>query len=95
MVIRIEADGNTCKLYLKNGQTMIMQLSLDIIEDQMGNCSFIRIHPDHLVNAEHISKIPDKAVDGILLSDGKKIPVKEKKLIQLTEIIEKYINPKT
>jgi len=92
MVIRFEADDRICRLHLKNGQTIILPLSLDIIEGQLGNSSFIRIHPDHLVNVEHITRIPDKAGEGIRLSDGNSIPADAKSLIQLKKIIEKHIN---
>jgi DNA-binding LytR/AlgR family response regulator len=95
MVIRFEAEGSLSKLYLENGRSIILQLSLDNIEEQLADSSFIRIHANHLVNAEHISSIPEKAGDGIQLTNGSNIPVGEKRLSQLTEIIENHINPKT
>jgi two-component system LytT family response regulator len=95
MVIRFVAKGSFSELYLVNGRSIMLQLSLDNIEEQLANSSFIRIHANHLVNVEHISSIPEKASNGIQLSNGVNIPVGDKRLVQLKEIIENHINPKT
>jgi len=78
---------------LENGRSMILEESLDHIEDQLYR-DFIRVHKDHLVNVDHITSIPESADHGIMLSDESSIPVKRKSLIQLKEIIENYISKK-
>lgn len=95
MVIRFEAEGCMSRLCLENGRSISLQENLDSIEEQLGNSSFIRVHKNHLVNAEHIIRIPEKASNGIQLSNGINIPVGDKRLVQLKEIIENHINPKT
>jgi len=95
MVIRFEASGNLCKIFLENGRSMILEESLDALEIQLESSSFIRIHQNHIINAEHISSIPEKASTGIKLSNGVNIPVGDRRLVQLKEIIENHINPKT
>ncbi len=93
MVIRFEGEGEMCKVYLENGRSVILQEGLDDIEDQLQDSSFIRVHMDHLVNVNHISKIPERSEDGIILSNASRVPVSEKSLLYLKEIIENHINP--
>jgi len=93
MVIRFQAEGSMTTLYLENGRSMILEESLDHIEDQLYR-GFIRVHKDHLVNVDHIASIPESADHGIMLSDESSIPVERKSLIQLKEIIENYISNK-
>lgn len=95
MVVRFEAERDKCQIYLENGRSMILEENLDALEDQLEKSSFIRVHQSHLVNAEHIISIPEKAGKGIRLSNGMNIPVDEKRLLQIKEIIENHIHPKT
>lgn len=93
MVIRFQAEGEMTTLYLENGRSMILEENIKSIESQLTSSSFIRIHSEHLVNVDHIARIPEHESDGITLSDDTCIPVGSKSLLQLKEIIENHINP--
>lgn len=92
MVIRFQAEGALTTLYLDKGRSMILDESLDHIEDQLRNSGFLRVHKEHLVNVDHIISIPELSSEGIVLSDDSSIPAEKRSLIQIKEIIENHIN---
>jgi len=92
--IRFEAAGQLTRLFLENGRSMILDDNIESIEAQLSNSSFIRVHADHLVNAEHIRSIPEESSEGIVLSDEVNVPVENKSFVRLKEIIENHINPR-
>ena len=93
MVISIEAKGISCQLNLKDGQSVCIDVDLGTVESQLANTAMLRVHPDFIVNMDFVTGITESAEEGILLENGKRIPITEKTATQLIRIIEKHINP--
>jgi two-component system LytT family response regulator len=55
-IIKIEADGNYCRLYISIGNSNLLNKSLLHFEQTLPK-SFLRIHDKHIVNINFIEKI--------------------------------------
>jgi len=93
LVVSIEAKGSSCMLNLKDGKSVPVDVNLEIIESQLTNTAMLRVHPDFIVNMDHVAGIPDHAGDGLLMENGTRIPITEKTASQLIRIIDNHINP--
>ena len=80
-----EGNKNYQTIYLKNGTSFDVRLSMGELEEKLSNKGFIRIHKGYLVNYVFIRKIVK--VD-VLLTNNKILPLAGKRK---EEIMEKYL----
>jgi two-component system LytT family response regulator len=53
-VVRIESVGKECTFYLDTGLFLTTTISIETLAEVLGDCSFIRTHPSHLINLAYL-----------------------------------------
>lgn len=56
-LVFIKADGGYAKLFLDNGEELLISKKIGWFEERLSNDSFARIHKSHLVNRNHIKEM--------------------------------------
>lgn len=87
-IIRFQADGNYCKIFLKNGKSILISKTLKSIEESISSPPFIRVHNTHVLNANYILKI--KKFDLLILTNKQEIPISRKYRYSLRSFLESY-----
>jgi two-component system, LytTR family, response regulator len=78
-IIRLEADNNYTTFYLVNAQKIVSAKTLKDYDVTLSNFNFIRCHQTHLVNLHHIVKYNNRDGGHLVMSDGDKVPVSQRK----------------
>lgn len=78
-IVRIEASGNYCTVYLNNGKNHFISKTLKYFTDQIQDQRFIRVHQSHLVNMDYVYKYIRGKNGQIILEDGAVVPVSRSK----------------
>jgi len=89
-IIRCEADNNYTTFYLINGHKIIISRGLKEYDDLLAADGFFRVHQSHLINTKFISRFDKRDGGYVVLTEGNKIPVSQRKKQQLLDIFEKY-----
>lgn len=74
-ILWIEAeDGSYSKIYLTNNRSMVVSISLAVIEKDLPYSDFIRIHRSYLINLHHVNSLIGNTfnIEGKLLTIGSK-----------------------
>jgi len=74
-IIRIEADSNYSRFYLKNGTSLMVSKSLNQFEEILSGLGFIRIHNTHIINIDLVRKYQKGRGGTVILEDGTRLPV--------------------
>ncbi len=72
-IIRCEADGNYCKIFL-NSEMILTSRTLKFISQQLPSKNFLRVHKSHLVNMIYVKSIRNGIGGEITLINGDIIP---------------------
>lgn len=90
-IIRLESDGNYTIIKYENEtnniQTYIVSKNLKIIEKQIENNSFIRVHRSHLLNLKYIYEY--KSNNYIKLKNGEQIKISRYKIKEIKKLFNK------
>lgn len=78
-IIRCEADGNYCMVYLKDKSKILISKTIKYLENLIQNQKFIRVHQSHLVNIDFVKKYVRGKNGQIILDDKTIIPVSRSK----------------
>jgi len=90
-IIRFEAKQDKTIIFLSNNTTSEIDESIEGIEQQLQNFSFIRIHKNHIINVNFISKIYGNFDNQIELTNGETIPVTKNRKKQIMDSLNKHI----
>lgn len=90
-VIRLESDQDRTTFHFQDGSSEVVDSELNTINDQIKDSDFIRVHKDHVVNTNFISKIPENNSNQIELTNGAHIPVTASTKTQIIKLLEKYL----
>lgn len=74
-IIRCQAEGNYCKIFLKDKKPLVISKTIKYIAELIDDNSFIRVHQSHLINIAFISKYIRGKTGQIQLVDGSTVPV--------------------
>ena len=74
-IIRIEADGSYCNVYLTNGTKQTVSKPLCRIEKLLNSSNYFRTHHSHLVNSNHIVMLQYEDGGYLQMSDGSQVPI--------------------
>ena len=66
------ADGNYCRIFLKDGSELLVAKTLKYIESQLPSQIFIRVHQSHLVNRDYVRFF---TTDFMVLTGEARIPI--------------------
>jgi two-component system LytT family response regulator len=78
-ILRCEADGNYCTIYLNDGNKMVISKTLKYISDLINQQKFVRVHQSHIINMDYIKKYIRGKNGSIIMDDGSVIPVSRAK----------------
>ena len=84
-IIRLEADDNYTKVYIKDKKPVTISKTLKHFEDCCGD-TFFRIHKSHLINLKYVKEFTKEDGGYAIMSDGSKLAVSKRRL---SEFIEK------
>lgn len=90
-VIRLESDADRTIIHFQDGTSKVVDNELNTINDQIRANDFIRVHKDHVVNTNFISKIPESNTNQIELTNTVRIPVTASTKTQIIKLLEKYL----
>ncbi len=90
-IVRLEADGNYTRIYLKSNESILVAKTLKIFEDTLIEASFIRVHQSHLVNVHVIDFFDTKQNILKLMDSDVLIPVSRRNKSNLVNIINMKI----
>ena len=77
-IIRFESVDRSTIIHFINGTNSEIHEPIDSIEKQLIDVDFIRIHDEHIINVNYLTKIPDNLSDSIELENGVMLPVNKK-----------------
>ena len=78
-IIRCEADASYTHFYLVGGKKLMISASLKHYEDLLPENDFIRIHHQHLINMQHVTRFLKQDGGYAVMSDGTQIEVSRRK----------------
>lgn len=73
-LVYCESDGNYCKLFLRDGETLFVTKKLKEIHELLPKKQFYRVHNSYVVNLQKVKEYL-KADCILVMDDSKKIPV--------------------
>jgi two-component system LytT family response regulator len=88
-IIRCEADTNYTRIYLINGEAILVSKTLKEYEDMLTEYHFVRVHHHNLINLNHVQKYIKGEGGYAIMSDGSSVEVSRRKK---TEFLEKLSN---
>jgi len=78
-IVRIEADGMYCHVYLSNKQKRVVSKPMGAIEKYLSENIFLRVHHSHLVNIHYLLRFMKGEIGTLHMKDGSLIPVSKRK----------------
>ena len=89
-IIHLEAKQQNTLLYLTNKNRSLINENIDQIENQLKDFSFIRIHNDHIINVNFISKINAGWDENVELINGDIIPIESQRKQSILKSLENH-----
>ena len=82
-IVKIEAESNYSKIYLKDDRQILVSKTLKYFEEQLDNMGFMRVNRSFLVNLNYVEGILN--VDGgqLQLKYGNKLDISKSKIAEL------------
>lgn len=71
-ILWIEAEGSYSKLYLTHNRNMVISFNLAVIEKELPNVDFLRIHRSYIINLKHVISLIGNSlnIEGKLITIG-------------------------
>ena len=82
-IIRIEAVSNYSRIYLSNGNTIVVAKVLHLLQDLLPETMFVRVHRSHLINKLFVKAIKGKNKKRLLMNNGEYIGVSRSNSVQI------------
>jgi two-component system LytT family response regulator len=86
-IVRIESSSNYSKLYLLNGQTILVTRLLKDFEEMLLPYRFYRVHHSHLINLSYIKKYIRGEGGQVVMQNGDVIDVARRKKDEFLKLI--------
>lgn len=90
-IIYIKSFENKSTLYQDNNNSIILNETIDSIENQLLDFPFLRVHLNYIVNLNHVVRVSGKIEDSIELTNGDIVPVSKAKNEIIIDFLNKYI----
>ncbi len=78
-IVRLESSSNYTTFTLTSGKTLLASRTLKEFDGMLTNYNFMRIHKSHLINMNCLKRYVQTDGGYIILEDGSKIPVANRK----------------
>lgn len=87
-IIRLESSSNYTTFFLHNEKNLLASKTLKEFDNMLEGYSFLRIHKSHLVNINFLKKYVQTDGGYLVLEDGSRIPVANRKKEQLMTLLK-------
>lgn len=87
-IIRLESSSNYTTFYLNGSKNLLASKTLKEFDMMLEPYSFLRIHKSHLVNLNFLKKYVQTDGGYLILEDGSRIPVANRKKEQLMHLLK-------
>lgn len=87
-IIRLESSSNYTTFYLNNEKSLLASKTLKEFDMMLSNYNFYRIHKSHLVNMNYLKRYVQTDGGYLVLEDGSKIPVANRKKEHLLQTLK-------
>ena len=87
-IVRLEADGSYCSIFLDTGEIITASKNMGFFEQLLPQKQFIKVHRSHLINLHFVDSIVKNDGGFIKLSSGVEIPISRRKKDEILRIIE-------
>lgn len=87
-IIRLESSSNYTTFFLNNEKSLLASKTLKEFDMMLEGYNFNRVHKSHLVNMNYLKKYVQTDGGYLVLEDGSKIPVANRKKEQLVSILK-------
>lgn len=88
-IIRCEADASYTHFHLVGGKKLMVSASLKHYEDLLPENEFIRVHHQHLINMQHVTRYLKQDGGYAVMSDGTQIEISRRKKDAFMERLNK------
>lgn len=88
-IIRCEADASYTHFHLVGGKKLMVSASLKHYEDLLPENEFIRVHHQHLINMNHVTRYLKQDGGYAVMSDGTQIEISRRKKDAFMERLNK------
>ena len=82
-IIRIEAVNNYSRIYLSNGNTIVVAKVLHLLQDLLPETMFVRVHRSHLINKLFVQSVKGSNCKRLLMNNGEFIGVSRSHSVQI------------
>ncbi len=89
-IIRIEASGNHCYLFSKDGKRLLDSRPLGTYEEILNPTLFMRVHKSHLINLSEVLEYRSEDGHIAILSDKSEVPIAR---ARTQEFVDKFKHP--
>lgn len=87
-IIRLESSSNYTTFHLHNEKSLLASKTLKEFDTMLTGYNFHRIHKSHLVNMNYLKRYVQTDGGYLILEDGSKIPVANRKKEQLLQTLK-------
>lgn len=88
-IVRVESKGLNTYLFFAGGYNERVDNSIDELEKEFAKWSFVRIHPQHLINMIYYKKVSTFSSPAIEMNDGTLLPANAN-LININQFANKH-----
>ncbi len=87
-IVRLESSSNYTTFFLNNAKSLLASKTLKEFDTMLSGYNFNRIHKSHLVNMNYLKRYVQTDGGYLILEDGSKIPVANRKKEQLLHTLK-------
>lgn len=79
-IIRLEADNNYTRFFIKDQPLLLVSKPLKDYEKLLPHENFFRCHKSHLVNLNYLLRYDKREDEVLILQDGSRVPISRRKV---------------
>lgn len=87
-ILYAQSQNNYTMLYLLGGSNLLFSKTLKEVEKTLKKYFFIRIHQSYLINPNYMQKYFRNDGGGVLMDDGKTLPISQRKKEEIITLFE-------
>ncbi len=87
-IIRLESSSNYTTFFIRDQKSLLASKTLKEFDNMLANYNFNRIHKSHLVNMNYLKRYVQTDGGYLILEDGSRIPVANRKKEQLLSTLK-------
>ncbi len=86
-IILLESDVNYTRLYLADGRTVIVSITLGRLAQRFASCNFFRTHKSYMVNLQYVAVTHIQHQVTLRMTNDVEVSVSRRKKVSLFKIL--------